>query len=43
MKTEQEILDMIKHFEGHAKDPEESLEQQIRYHGMAEALKMVLE
>lgn len=43
MKTEQEVIEMINHFEQHAKDPEESIEQQIRYDGMVNALKMVLE
>lgn len=43
MKTEQEVNEMIKHFEQHANDPEESIEQQLRYNAMVNALKMVLE
>jgi hypothetical protein len=43
MKTEEEVNEMIKHFEEHANDQEESVEQQNRYKAMVNALKMVLE
>jgi hypothetical protein len=43
MKTETEVVEMLKHFETHANDPEESLEQQIKYNAMVQALQMVLE
>lgn len=43
MKTEQEVKDMIEHFERHANDPEESLAQRNMYKAMVNAFKMVLE
>jgi hypothetical protein len=43
MKTEEQVIEMVKHFETHANDKEESAEQQLRYKAMVNALKMVLE
>jgi low affinity Fe/Cu permease len=43
MKTEKEIKDMIDHFEGHANDTEETIEQQNRYKAMVKALHMVVD
>jgi hypothetical protein len=43
MKSQEEVNNMIEHFEGHANDPEESLDQQIRYKAMVKALHMVVD
>jgi hypothetical protein len=43
MKSEEEINLMIKHFDGHANDQEESLEQQKRYKAMVKAFHMVID
>lgn len=43
MRTEQQVVDMIKHFEDHANDPKESIEERKKYRIMSEALKKVLD
>jgi hypothetical protein len=43
MKNEEQVIEMVKHFETHANDKEESTERQNMYKAMINALKMVLE
>lgn len=43
MKTQQEVIDMIRHYERHANDPAESIDQRDKYRTMVEVLKKVLE